>query len=211
MTYWSWWVSGTALAAVMLLHWLLTRRLMAVSGRVTALVDRVRHGAHEDPGLSHEELIRAIQEATALEFDTLPTADSSEAVATSEDEAAPTSGFVPSVPQERPRTLASHGLFLGAIVVGGFVAALQTGRFHLRGLDTVSLQPLGGGPTLGLLLIGGALVGFGTRMAGGCTSGHGLCGTSRFQPGSLLATACFFGAGIVTSFAIRWLLLGVNV
>jgi hypothetical protein len=57
-----------------------------------------------------------------------------------------------------------------------------------------------------MLLAGGALVGFGTRMAGGCTSGHGMCGVSRFQKGSLLATAAFFGTGVVTSLLLGKLL-----
>jgi uncharacterized membrane protein YedE/YeeE len=59
----------------------------------------------------------------------------------------------------------------------------------------------GSNPWLGpaILALGGCLVGFGTRMAAGCTSGHGLCGVSRFQPGSLLATVMFFGAGVATA------------
>jgi uncharacterized membrane protein YedE/YeeE len=51
-------------------------------------------------------------------------------------------------------------------------------------------------------LVGGLLIGFGTRMAGGCTSGHGLCGVSQFQPGSFVATIGFFGMGVVVSFLI---------
>jgi uncharacterized membrane protein YedE/YeeE len=54
-----------------------------------------------------------------------------------------------------------------------------------------------------VLLGAGVLVGFGTRMAGGCTSGHGLCGVSRLQKGSLLSTVAFFGAGVVTSFLLE--------
>jgi uncharacterized membrane protein YedE/YeeE len=62
----------------------------------------------------------------------------------------------------------------------------------------------GGSPVSGIivLVLGGVLVGFGTRMAGGCTSGHGLCGVSRGQRGSLLATCAFFGGGVVASFAL---------
>jgi uncharacterized membrane protein YedE/YeeE len=56
------------------------------------------------------------------------------------------------------------------------------------------------------LVGGGVLVGFGTRMAAGCTSGHGLCGVSRFQKGSMLSTAAFFGMGIVVSFGLRFVL-----
>lgn len=48
------------------------------------------------------------------------------------------------------------------------------------------------------LLAGGLLVGFGTRLGSGCTSGHGVCGMSRLSPRSLLATAIFMAAGIAT-------------
>jgi uncharacterized membrane protein YedE/YeeE len=62
---------------------------------------------------------------------------------------------------------------------------------------------LGEGPAgLAALFVGGLLVGLGTRMAGGCTSGHGLVGCARLQPGSLVSTACFFGVGIVVSMAL---------
>lgn len=49
-----------------------------------------------------------------------------------------------------------------------------------------------------LLIIGGLLVGFGTRLGSGCTSGHGVCGMSRFSIRSLVATPLFIGAGIAT-------------
>ena len=44
------------------------------------------------------------------------------------------------------------------------------------------------------LLFGGKMVGFGTQMAGGCTSGHGLSGSAQLIPASLLSTAIFFGS-----------------
>ena len=50
-----------------------------------------------------------------------------------------------------------------------------------------------------ILFVGGWLVGFGTRLAGGCSSGHGLSGCSRFQPASIVATATFFGTAVVVS------------
>lgn len=50
-----------------------------------------------------------------------------------------------------------------------------------------------------LMIVGGFLVGFGTRWAGGCTSGHGIMGLSALQWPSLLATACFFIGGILFS------------
>jgi uncharacterized protein len=53
------------------------------------------------------------------------------------------------------------------------------------------------------ILIGGLLVGFGTRMGSGCTSGHGLCGIARFSRRSIVATAVFFGVAMLTVFLAR--------
>lgn len=58
--------------------------------------------------------------------------------------------------------------------------------------------------TLGLV-IGGVLVGIGTRYANGCTSGHGICGLSRFSLRSLVAVCSFMGSAIATVFIIRQL------
>ena len=61
-----------------------------------------------------------------------------------------------------------------------------------------------GGRGLVGLFVGGLLVGFGTRLAGGCgTSGHGLAGCARLQRGSLAATACFFGTAVLVSLAME--------
>jgi hypothetical protein len=56
------------------------------------------------------------------------------------------------------------------------------------------------------LIAAGLLVGIGTRYGAGCTSGHGVCGISRLSPRSLVATACFMGAGFVTVFIVRHLI-----
>jgi uncharacterized membrane protein YedE/YeeE len=50
------------------------------------------------------------------------------------------------------------------------------------------------------ILVGGLLVGFGTRLGSGCTSGHGLCGLARFSRRSIVATAVFFGVAMLTVF-----------
>jgi uncharacterized membrane protein YedE/YeeE len=55
---------------------------------------------------------------------------------------------------------------------------------------------------IGVLFVGGVLVGFGTRLAGGCSSGHGLSGCGRLRPVSILATAVFFGAAVLVSFLL---------
>lgn len=54
-----------------------------------------------------------------------------------------------------------------------------------------------------LLMIAGLLVGFGTRLGNGCTSGHGVCGISRFSPRSIVATATFIAVGMVTVLLLR--------
>ncbi|WP_323127234.1 YeeE/YedE family protein [Marinobacter sp. JSM 1782161] len=57
-----------------------------------------------------------------------------------------------------------------------------------------------------VLVLAGLLVGFGTRLGSGCTSGHGVCGLSRLSPRSLAATAVFMATGFVTVFVVRHLL-----
>lgn len=59
-----------------------------------------------------------------------------------------------------------------------------------------------------LVIIGGLLVGFGTRLGSGCTSGHGVCGLSRLSLRSLVSVLLFMGAGMVTVTAARTLLGG---
>lgn len=56
-----------------------------------------------------------------------------------------------------------------------------------------------------LLVVAGLLVGFGTRMGNGCTSGHGVCGMARLSPRSMVATATFMACGIATVFVARHL------
>jgi uncharacterized membrane protein YedE/YeeE len=55
----------------------------------------------------------------------------------------------------------------------------------------------------GALVLAGLFVGIGTRYGSGCTSGHGVCGISRFSPRSLVATAAFMLAGFATVFIVR--------
>lgn len=54
-----------------------------------------------------------------------------------------------------------------------------------------------------MLVVAGLLVGFGTRLGSGCTSGHGVCGLARLSPRSLAAVATFMAAAIVTVFVAR--------
>ena len=59
-----------------------------------------------------------------------------------------------------------------------------------------------------LMVVAGLLVGIGTTYGGGCTSGHGVCGLSRLSPRSIVATAIFMAAAVVTVFVARHILGG---
>ena len=62
------------------------------------------------------------------------------------------------------------------------------------------------GFSLGWLALGGLLVGFGTRMGGGCTSGHGVCGLGRMSLRSLVAVITFMATGMAATYVMRHLL-----
>lgn len=87
-------------------------------------------------------------------------------------------------------------LFLLGLIAGAFLYSLfNPGDFALR-TDL-------GWP---VLAVAGLFVGFGTRMGGGCTSGHGVCGISRLSPRSIIATVTFIAAGVVTTSIVRHVL-----
>jgi hypothetical protein len=91
--------------------------------------------------------------------------------------------------------------FLGGLVLGGFLSAALGGGFapfwDLGSFDAkIGLGPVG---KLAWMFAGGLLIGFGTRMAGGCTSGHGIFGVANLERASLESTAAFVAAGMVTS------------
>lgn len=88
--------------------------------------------------------------------------------------------------------LAWRGLFLVGLVLGGIVASLAMGRPADLAM-----------PSLGLAALAGVLVGVGTRLGNGCTSGHGVCGLSRMSPRSLVATLTFIGTGAMAVFVVR--------
>lgn len=72
----------------------------------------------------------------------------------------------------------------------------------LGGVTTLALAPEQVNPpnvSIGLVILAGLLVGFGVSLGNGCTSGHGVCGVSRFSVRSIAATATFVGVGMVTA------------
>ena len=89
-----------------------------------------------------------------------------------------------------------------------FLAGLFTGGLLLRVLLPTAFD-FGISRSWTSITIAGLLVGFGTRMANGCTSGHGICGISRLSARSIVATATFMASGVVTVFVINHV-LGAN-
>ena len=81
---------------------------------------------------------------------------------------------------------------LGLIAAGGAVVAWWPAAPQPR---------IGASP--GLLIVAGLLVGFGTRMGNGCTSGHGVCGLGRFSLRSLVAVLVFMATAMATVFVMR--------
>lgn len=86
-----------------------------------------------------------------------------------------------------------------------FVAGLLGGGWLLRlflpiAFDFGILRPFP------MLIVAGLLVGFGTRLGSGCTSGHGVCGVSRLSPRSLVATGTFIFTGAVTVYLVNHLI-----
>jgi len=86
-----------------------------------------------------------------------------------------------------------RALFAAGLVAGGVIAS----RIH----------PSGFGPSVQhssiALAAAGVLVGFGTRLGNGCTSGHGVCGVARLSRRSIAATATFIAAGVITVLVTR--------
>ena len=79
-------------------------------------------------------------------------------------------------------------LFLVGLILGPLIYSYTTGKEI-----NISISS-----SLILLIIGGAMVGFGTRLSNGCTSGHGISGISRFSLRSIIATITFIIVGILT-------------
>ena len=95
--------------------------------------------------------------------------------------------------------------FVVAIISGSFLAAILGGEFSLRGLPQLWIDHYGVNSGLGyaaVSLCGGVLVAFGARLAGGCTSGHGLSGTLQLSVSSWISVICFFIGGMI---AVRFI------
>jgi uncharacterized protein len=115
-------------------------------------------------------------------------------------------------------------LGLGGVAgISGIVGNLLTGKFEdtawrlafivglvaapvLYGVVGGYLPSIMLSPSVPIVVSGGVLVGFGTRLGGGCTSGHGVCGMARLSPRSIAATLLFMVSGFATVVVVRHLI-----
>ncbi|MDD4127759.1 MAG: YeeE/YedE thiosulfate transporter family protein [Methanomicrobium sp.] len=90
------------------------------------------------------------------------------------------------------------------IIVGAFISSVLSGVFELTWVPDMFAARFGDSPVLRVIvaLIGGILMGFGARFAGGCTSGHGISGTTQLSLTSILAAVFMFAGGIATAILI---------
>lgn len=195
--YLPWWGGALALSAVTLTYWLLLKRPLGVSGSWACMLQ-----------------IRELEAAAKAEREVAANPDAFEAALLAEtmaafgdaspDDTAASAAVSASEPAPLPWT--AHLTFLVSLAMGGLVVTLARGAAVK---PTLALGPAferffgAGALAFVVLLLGGVLVGFGTRLGGGCTSGHGLSGTSRFQPGSAAGTAGFFGAAVAVSLLLE--------
>ncbi|MGZ8407311.1 MAG: YeeE/YedE family protein [Caulobacteraceae bacterium] len=106
------------------------------------------------------------------------------------------SGIVGAAMGSRGAELGWRLAFVAGLFVGPWLVLAATG----------SLPPIVLAAPLPVIVAGGLLVGFGSRLGSGCTSGHGVCGLARLSPRSLAATLVFTVSGMAVVFVVRHLL-----
>jgi len=106
------------------------------------------------------------------------------------------SGIVDGLLAPKPGDTGWRVAFVAGLMLGALAYVVAAGGPAT--VDVLASPPA--------LVLGGLLVGFGTRMSSGCTSGHGLCGLALFSRRSAVAVADFFGVAMLTVFLTRHVL-----
>lgn len=95
--------------------------------------------------------------------------------------------------------------WFGGMALGALLATLLKGGGVVHGDYGLLGALLPGAALVPLLFLGGALMGYGARWSGGCTSGHGISGNAGLSPASIAATATFMATAIAVTFGIHFL------
>jgi len=180
----TWWQGGLLLAAIAVTFQLLVRKGLGVSGswaRFTFWRETRKQYQAQKHFTDNTDINNDFRRMTLEQF-------GEEALSEPTPE--------PTTPQPREQTSQHvswgvHCVFLLSIITGAFLVSLYDGTFTIQfELSAFHTQLSGQGwPLINALFVGGILVGFGTQMAGGCTSGHGLSGCANFSLASFVATA----------------------
>lgn len=204
MEYWTWWKGALALGGLTVLFVFMIGRMLGVSGSWTSIVgwreERKRQRTAAAFRTNASAMQNSLLAATLAEFGDQKTRQ----LLAGQGAAVLPAGPMARAPVTRTPWTANL-TFLAFMAVGGLLAAVSSGHFELRlDLGATHTRLFGSGWQEWLTLLGGGiLVGFGTQMAGGCTSGHGLSGVARLTPASLAATAMFFATAVATSFVVE--------
>jgi uncharacterized membrane protein YedE/YeeE len=185
--FWPWWVGGLAMGGIATLYPLLSGRLLGVSSVYGSLFEK-----REPARAELSELEAALLAETEAEFGPAPADESRSRRA---------------VARLRAESERFRPLFLVGIVLGGALMALLRGNHelvHTLGAEFDARYGSFGVPSALVLLGSGVLIGLGTRLAGGCTSGHGISGVARAQSGSVLSTSAFWATALLVAWCFVW-------
>jgi len=193
--YLNWWWGGIALGLLTVMFRLLTGNTLGVSGSWRKVAFWRQENANDKAVKAFEQnqagAANALMAATMAEFG---------------DDAMDVLGHAakphPSAQAgKRAVPWTAHLLFLLGLGLGGLLWAGYTGNLHITTqLSQIHSKISGNFRDMSfMLLVGGFLVGMGTQMAGGCSSGHGLSGCANFSWSSMLATAIFFSTAVIVA------------
>lgn len=197
MEYWSWWIGALALGFFAVVFSFLTGKPLGVSGSWLSIARRrddakVRESAKvfsgDQQAVNDDLLAMTMAEFGEDVVNETPQRRSGEANSDTTNAQVIRQDYTPWT---------VHVVFLATMFLGSYLASIYTGGFTLD----IHLSPVHAkifenpGEAWLALLFGGMMVGFGTQMAGGCTSGHGLSGCAQLIPASMFSTLVFMGSG----------------
>ena len=109
--------------------------------------------------------------------------------------------------KENPPRVGWEFVFVIAVIIGGAIGALTGGEFVNEGVSPMWVARFGDSIALRAIIafVGGMFMAFGARLAGGCTSGHGISGTLQLNLASWISVICFFIGGVAVAIPLfKW-------